>query len=151
MLQYLSRDRVDCPLHCLHLSIDFTGSLKEFTWRRHLTFRWIMLIKVNPCWMSIYDCYNAGCLIWNATSISIVIEDSDCKVQIKRYSRLGWVPFVMCICLRDTVVTVFIQVVLKICLCAINRSFNSEYFLKHTSIHFSIFFTTFQSLAFLLY
>ena len=96
-----------------------------------------MLIEVNPCWMSTYDCYNAGCLIWHATSISIVIDDSDCKVQIKRYSRLGWVSSVMLICLRDTVITVSIQVVSRIHLCAINRSFNSEYFLKNTSIHCS--------------
>lgn len=96
-----------------------------------------MLIEVNPCWMSIYDCYDAGCLIWNATSISIVIDDSGCKVQIKRYRRLGWVSFVTWICLRDTVITVSIQVVLKIHLYTINRSFNSEYFLKNTSIHCS--------------
>jgi len=85
-----------------------------------------MLIEVNPCWMTIYDCYNAGCLLRNATSISIAIDDSDCKVQIKRYSRLGWVSLVMWICPRDTAITVSIQVVLKIHLRSINRSFNSD-------------------------
>lgn len=80
------------------------------------------LLTVNmtaECWLSYLKCHlHLHCHIWLY------------KVQIKRYSILGWASFVTWICLGDTLITVSIQVVLKIYLCAIKRSFNSEYLLR---------------------